>query len=197
MTTNELLEWCRLYLVEHPILQIPEDVFTSMTPEQASEITSTFGARTLLRLPKREQKFFEWVKEQDPEVWNDLWEGVDEEPYVVSLAFLKKMLDATRGFPICDLQTTDNYYFVPQLMEMQESKDFVEAVKNRFTSKQPLTVEQLLALEASLSAIDIWHFAYHHQLELGRAKQAVERLVEDNIILHLRRAEDLVNVVEE
>lgn len=197
MEQQEILNWCEQNISAEGIIDFPEELFTSLTTETAMEISQRYGARSLMLLPQRERSFFEWLKQQDDEAWFDLW-GADteEQPYIVSLAFLPLLLDPSRGFPICDLINVDNYFFAPILMQTQEAKDLVEAVRDRFIAKHPLTVEQLLALEASLAPIDIWHFAWHHGVELARAKKAVERLVEDNILLHLKKAEDLANFIE-
>ncbi|MBL7973972.1 MAG: hypothetical protein JNJ85_03610 [Candidatus Kapabacteria bacterium] len=198
MTNTEVLEWCEGNFHDGDVVEFPNEVFQSLNDELSVAIVEKYHAHTFIRLPQREQKFFEWLRSNDPEVWNDLWqldaEGV--EPYVVSLAFLPALLDPSRGFPICDLVNTDNYFFVPLMLHSTEAKDFVEGVRNRFLQKGALTVEQLLALEADLAPIDIWHFAYHHEIDLERAKKAVERLVEDNILIHLKKSDEIAGFIE-
>lgn len=198
MTTKEIVDWCNANIRDGEILEFPQEVFSSLTDDVSVAIVTQFHAHTFMRLPEREQKFFEWVRTNDPDVWDDLWQTdtIGTEPYVVSLAFLPALLDPSRGFPICDLETTDNYFFAPVMLHSDEAKDFVEGVRNRFIAKYPLTVEQLLALEADLAPIDIWHFAHHHDIELNRAKKAVERLVEDNILIHLKKSDEIAGFIE-
>ena len=196
MTKKEILDWCSNNITAMSPVQFPDELFSSLDTETAVEIAKHFSARSFMILPESERQFFDWLQVQDEAVWNDLWTNTEEQPYVVSLAFLPAFLDPSRGFPICDLESIDNYFFVPAMLHTAESKDFVEAVRDRFLAKQKLTVEQLLALESSLAPIDIWHFAWHHGIELQRAKEAVASLVEDNILFHLKKADELATWVE-
>ncbi len=196
MTNEEIAQWCDDHIEAGQTVCFPEELFTSLTAESAQAITAHFGAHHLMQLPTREQEFFEWLKTHDEAVWNDLWANVEEQPYVVSMAFLPAFLDPSRGFPICDLESVDNYFFVPALVNGENAKDFVEAVRERFLAKQKVTVEQLLALECSLAPIDIWHFAWHHGIELERCKRAVQTLVDDHILLHVRTAAELAGFIE-
>ncbi len=196
MTDTDVLAWCELNIEPKATIVFPEEVFSSLTTESAKEITRLYGHTNLMVLPQREQDFFEWLKEHDVDVWSDLWSHDDEQPYVVSLAFLPAFLDPSRGFPICDLESVENYFFVPALVQGENAKDFIEAVRERFLAKQKLTVEQLLALECSLAPIDIWHFAWHHSVDLARAKTAVAQLVDDQILIHLKSSGDIAEYIE-
>ena len=96
------------------ILTFEEDIFSTLTVDDAKHIISQIGTAHMMRLPKKEITFFEWLKEHHPLVWNDLWGNDDEEyMYTVGLEFLPLMMDPVRGFPICDLLTLENYFFVP------------------------------------------------------------------------------------
>ncbi|MFM8569378.1 MAG: hypothetical protein ACKOB6_07230 [Candidatus Kapaibacterium sp.] len=196
MTHDEILAWCAQSAGTGSTFAFPDEVFSSLTTETAVEISCLYGARHLMELPRREREFFAWLKEQDPAVWNDLWSGTEEAEYLVSLAFLPALLDPSRGFPICDLETVDNYFFLPGLVQGEHAADFVEAVRERFLAKEKLTVEQVLALECSLSPVDIWHFAWHHGIALPRAKEAVGNLVEEKVLVHLRSSADLADHIE-
>lgn len=196
MNSEEVLQWFEKHAHAEHVITIPEDVFSSLDAQAALDIVQKHGAKTFIFLPEREQRFFEWLKQNDDVVWNDLWsEAEPDQAYVVSLAFLPLLLDPSRGFPICDLQSTDNYYFLPELMHTDEARDFIEAVKERFIAKESVTVAQLLALESSLTAVDIWHFAYHHSIELAQAKKAAHELVEEGILIHLKTAEELASFI--
>lgn len=192
MDRQAILTWFGDNLERDKPLTVPEAIFEALTPDLAREIAERYGRYGLIRLPAYEQHFFEWLRRRDPAVWNDLWDD-QQEPYIVSLSFLEALLDRRRGFPICDLVGTDNYYFLPAMLEWtQEARDYVTAVRVRFESGQPLSTEQLLVIELLLGgAIDIWHFSYHHNIELEDAKQGVRILVEDKVLPHLRSAEQL------
>jgi len=53
----------------------------------------------------------------------------------------------------------------------------------------------LLALEISVSPIDIWHFAYKHKVPLRDAKAAVAQLVDDHALVHITDAEHLARFI--
>ncbi|MBS1561657.1 MAG: hypothetical protein JSS89_08645 [Bacteroidetes bacterium] len=193
MTNQELLDHCETNVEREGVIVFTDDQLRDMTPENIEAIRSRFGARTLMQLPQHEITFFEWLKEADPAVWNDIWAN-DERPYLVSLAFLTDFSGSnasTGQFVICDLVSVDNYFFSPNLLLDKESTDFVEAVRERFTQRSSMTPGQLLTLEASVGNVDIWHFAYRYNIDLALAKRAVATLVEDRILLHVTDAEHL------
>lgn len=192
MTEHEIVDWFDRTLQRDKPVSIPEEIIVKLSPQLARQIAERYRTFGLVRLPAYEQEFFQWLRQTDPAVWDDLWGGTDE-PYVVSVAFLPSLVDRRRGFPICDLQTTDNFYFFPEMLEWTaEARDYTEAVRNRFAAGEHLSTEQLLVLELSLGgAIDIWHFAYHHQLSIDEVKQAVAVLVDDKVLVHLSKAEQL------
>jgi len=193
---QEILGFFSKLVNEDGILHIPEDVFLKMDKEYGELLIKEFTATRMLRLPQYEIDFFNWLKDKDPLVWKDLW-GDDDGSYTVSIEFLKLLLEKDgRGFPICDLQTVDNYYFIPQLLVERESDVMVEAAKVRFIEKKGLTPSQLLALEIHFGGIDVWHFAYKHNIDLDEAKAAVASLVEDQILVHLTDAEHLAPILE-
>jgi hypothetical protein len=198
MNDAELLNWCRAEAEAHEYISFPEELLSTISAEQAQLVAGHFASNTLMLLPEKERTFFEWLKTEDAEVWNDLW-GADElgiEPYVVAIGFLPQLLETNRGFPICDLLTCDNYYFTQLHLITEESKLMLESVKERFMSKQKLTPAQLLTLEISISPIDIWRFAYNYKISLEEAKNAVKTLVEDKVLIHLSKAEHLANFIE-
>jgi hypothetical protein len=197
MTTQKIIELCSRQIAENSIIDLPETVFSALTQEQAESIVAHFRGAAFLRLPAKERQFFEWLKIHDEPVWKDLWgdESV-EPPYIISVIFLPMLLDDVRGFPICDLLTEDNYYFTNDHFLSDEADILIEATKERFLAQQTLTVSQLLVLEISMSPIDIWRFAYHHKIDLAHAKGAVQRLVDEKMLIHLKRSEDLADFVE-
>lgn len=179
------------------ILDIPVDIFENLTIEQAEFIQRKFSNNTMFKLPQSEIQFFDWLKLNDMLVWQDLWNDELYDPYVVSIGLLHRFAkDNYKGYPICELQSNDNYYFVAAHLVDKESRILVESAKSLYTNSQPMTIPQWLALTISVSDIDIWHFAYKNQLELNDCKEAVQVLVEDNILVHLKEAEHLSTFLE-
>jgi len=198
MTIDSLLELCRRQLATKHYVDLPDDVFHDLTLEQAKAIAHHFHGKAFLMLPAKERMFFEWVRTHDLPVWNDLWysDDITNEPYIVSISLLPSLLDDVRGFPICDLQTVDNYYFTDDHFISDEADVLLEGVKERYLAQQTVTVSQLLALEINNAPIDIWRFAYHHRVDLQDAKSAVHRLADEKLLLHLKSADDLADFVE-
>ncbi|MGE5480073.1 MAG: hypothetical protein ACM3U1_06555 [Chloroflexota bacterium] len=182
---------------EGGLLELPEEFFQNLSVEEARELVGATRGNILMRLSERDIKFFEWLKIADPPVWLDLWGTGDEDPYIVSIAFLPLLVYAAdRGFPICDLMEVDNYYFTPAHMVDEESKVMIEASKNRLRDAKDLDVEQLLSLEISIEGIDIWRFSYKYNIPLEKSKEAVRKLVEDGALVHLRSSEHLSHFID-
>lgn len=193
MNLNEIIAHCNKSIGEYNYIVFMDDQLREMNSKQVQMLRNTFGDRYLMQLPNHEIKFFEWLKIADEPVWNDLWKEATDPPYTVSLAFLEIFCGANAGgsYPICELRSTENYYFAPSMFIDKESSDYMAAVKDRFVSRQKLTPAQALALEASVAPIDIWHFAYKYGFDIGAAKNAVRELVEDRILLHVTDADHL------
>lgn len=192
MTDTELLDACTASINQLGFLRLTTSQFAALSAQQADLVSAMYGATHLMLLPEHEVAFFEWLRTADPEVWNDLWSDAVP-PYHVSLAFLKGLSGANANgiFVICDLQGVDNYYFSSLTFIEKESDAYVQAVRDRFAERQPLTTAQALALEASVAPIDIWHFAYRYGVSVEQAKRAAHDLVEDRIVVHVPRAEHL------
>ena len=192
LTNPSLIEHAQASLETIGYIVFSEEQFQIMSSEDALSIEKHFAGKALLQLPPKEIEFFEWLKITDPAVWQDLWADTVSEPYTVSLAFLHTFIGPAPGiFVICDLITTDNYFFSPNLILEKESNDFIAAVQDRFQNNQSLSAAQALALEASIGPTDIWHFAYKYSISIDAAKKAVVTLVEDRILLHVPQADHL------
>jgi len=191
-----ILEWCEAQDRNAHHLIIPEDKFDLLDEEMSNEIASFFNNNILIKLPEREIKFFEWLKENDPDVWHDLWGATDEIPYIVGISFLPLLIDKLTGFPICDLLETDNYYFTPEHIIEKEAKLFLESIQKRFKNNDELTLQQALMLQISVQPIDVWHFAYHYNTNLEATKKAAEELAADRMLLHLKNAEHLTTFIK-
>ncbi len=199
MNIIELLKYCRNKSEKNGYVEFDAGILEGISERQAELLAESLGHDLLMKLPDAEIAFFEWLRVEDEIVWNDLWknDSLGNEPYIVSFRFLATLLKSPdRGFPICDLLTTDNYYFSNKHMVDKESDIFLDSVKRIFQDKKDLSLGQLLALEISAEPLDIWHFAYKYNVEIERAKDAVARLVEDNVLVHLKDAEYLAGFIE-
>ncbi len=197
METAALIAWCRQEAQQRGWVEFPREVLEHLTQEQAQQIARELGRDTLMRLPEWEVAFFEWLREADPPVWQDLWGDGDAQPYVVGISLLPFLLrERRRGFPICDLVGAVNYYFAPVHITPVEGVAFLEAALQARREGKPLTLAQQFLLEVSVGAIDIWHFAYHCRVELSAVKEAVAELVEAKVLLHYRSAEELAEYVQ-
>lgn len=182
--------------ISDKILNLSDEQIASMDLITAEAIKNKYHGKLMLKLPNGEVQFFEWLKENDPDVWKDLWEDTPDKEYIVSIDFLPYLIRHKTGFPICDLINNENCYFVPLHINSRESEMLSDTLKVRLNNKEPLTPAQLLLLEISLHPIDIWHFAYKYKLDLEKAKNAVRQLVDDETIVHFKDAEHLANFIE-
>lgn len=195
MDNREIINFCKNQLERNDYIVFPEDVFNGLSEENTKTIIKIFGKSEVMKLPEKEIDFFEWLKINDRDIWNDLWDA-EEDPYVVSVNFLPLLMNKTRGFPICDLLNNDNYYFTSSHMVDQESKDMIESVQKMYMDKKKLTIEQTLVLEISIAPIDIWRFAYRYNIPIERAKNVVSNLVDEKILVHLKESEHIANFIE-
>jgi hypothetical protein len=210
METQQILKNARDSIKSKKYIHLTEAEYSQLDDKLMNLLLAEFAGKYMIRLPEAEIDFFEWVKTNDYAVWNDIWNDLYIEendevaaetnshseyvaadvPYLVSIDLLPLLLNKDgRGFPICDLQTTDNYFFTMDNMVDEESKLLIEAVRELFWKNEQMTVGQMLALEISLEPIDIWHFAYKYKLDINTAKSAVKTLVDDNVLVHLCEAE--------
>lgn len=194
MSEDEIISICDQCIAGR-VISIPAEVINSMDEVQAFFVREHYKGKYFLKLPDSEIQFFEWLKSAAPEVWLDLWGDSVEEPYLVSIDFLPHLIPTGRGFPICDLISADNYYFAPIHINGREAELMVDTLKQRYMDKKPLTIAQTLLMEISMDAIDIWHFAYKHRVDLEQAKAAVALLVEEQSIVHFTDADHLANFV--
>ncbi|NQW30811.1 MAG: hypothetical protein HQ472_09910 [Ignavibacteria bacterium] len=192
MSISDIILHCESEIATHGHVRFSAAQFAALTDDEVVAIQEKYKSKFLMRLPEHEVAFFEWLKTSDNDVWRDLWEA-DDEPYLVSLAFLPDFSGKNKNgqFVICDLVDNDNYYFSPDLLLERESSDFIEGIQKRFHEGGKLTLQQSLALEASFKAFDIWHFAKKYGVEIAVAKKAAHELVDDRILVHVPKADHL------
>lgn len=197
MENEQLINWCRENRPNNSILEIPQFIFKLLNEEQALLFENEYPNETMFKIPEREIRFFEWLKKNDPNIWTDIWSDELFPPYYVSIGLFHLFIDdGYKGFPICDLQNNDNYYFAPQHLADKESEILVESSKSRYMEREALTIPQWLSVSISVGPLDIWHFAYKNELSLSDCKDSVKMLVEENLLVHLKEAEHLSIFVE-
>jgi hypothetical protein len=196
MTSEQISIWCKEQELTKGYLEIPESVFSALSADTAQEVSAHFNNNCLIKLPAREIAFFEWLKSNDKQVWDDLWGQPDEEPYLVSIIFLKNLIDKITGFPICDLTSYDNYYFTDEHIIDKEAKLFAESSTERFLAKESLTTAQALIMQISIQPTDIWHFAYYFNIPLNQAKEAVHALAFDKMLIHITDSTHLSSFIK-
>ena len=167
----------------------------TLTPSETIRIQNHFAGKAFLYLPKTEITFFEWLKKEDVNVWNDLWVA-DEEPYIVSFIFLNHFTADGNGFPICDLVENDNYYFTEKHLRKPEGIDALQGIMEKLTNHKTLSVAEALLYECYCNPIDIWRFAYKHAIPLHLAKKAAQDLALAGLLAHLTKREDLVSYID-
>lgn len=186
MTFAELEQQIQRSYQDGTILELPQEVFAGLSQEQAQQLADKYGSKTLLRLPQSERDFFEWLRLQSPEIWADLWENdlLDEdEVYTVGFGMLPELCVHDRGFPICDLQQYQNYYFTIGHIHSEEALPYVEAAQQKMEDNVPLDPAEVFILELRRAPLDVWRFAYNYQLPLKLALKAVHQLLDDGLLL--------------
>ena len=193
LTTQELTSYIHEHL-EHKaestlqVVEIPDEIFWNIQKEQAKELAEHFGTNVFLRLPASERAFFDWLKEQEESVWNDLWasdfpdETEQTEPYLVGIGLLPEMVTEARGFPICDLSTQPNYFFSYKNFNAEEIKPMIDAVVQRMEDGKELSAKEGLLMEIRRAPIDVWRFAHNYHQPIQAMKRVVADLVEDGVL---------------
>lgn len=190
---EKVIEIAKNELENNDWIVFEESIFENLTPQQAMEVVRNLDTNAMLMLPEQEIEFFEWLKNEDYEIWKDLWGDDELPPYVVSVSFLPLLVyqSNANGFPICDLMHNDNYFFNIAMMNAEHSREVLEAARSRFESQQKLDLHHLLALEIAFNGIDIWHFAYKYGIDIQSAKLAADILIKDKALNHYKKYDEI------
>ena len=160
----------------------------------AEKIKTHFSGRGMIALPDKEIQFFEWLKKNDPPIWNDLWPE-DESDYLVGIDFLHLLIGKNNGFPICDLVDENNYWFTTGHIKPLGHIKLAE-VDEKLSKGKALSFQEALLVEVARGAIDIWHFCYRYHVPVSIAKQKVEIMHHNDILVHLTDREDLLKYMD-
>lgn len=175
-------------------IQFNDSELLKLSKEDINQIENSFKGFGLLKLPPKEIIFFKWLEKNDGEVWNDLWDD-DEFPYLISIDFLSHFIDNENGFPICDLENEDNYWFCLKHIK-PKGKQYFEEINFKLNNNQKLNIEELLLFEIVQNSIDIWHFSYKFKINISKAKEMVSEMHKNDVLVHLTDREDLVKYID-
>ncbi len=175
-------------------LQFSREELDKLNEQNVALLENHFRGHTMMLLPESEIKFFEWLKEMDFTVWDDLWRD-QENAYHVSIDFLHHFLPNKNGFPICDLMGQENFWFSVKHIK-PKGRELFERIKEKLNNDVKFTFEEALLYEIALGSIDIWHFCYRYTYPVQGAKQKVLQMHTDDLLVHLGKREDLVGYLD-
>lgn len=166
----------------------------SLRLDQIQAIVNEFHGRALMKLPQAEIDFFNWLKKNNSDVWDDLWQG-EEDLYLVSIDLLSCFIEGGLGFPICDLVDQPNYWFNVRLIKPKGMEE-LENIIWKLEQGNKISISEAFLLEISTRPIDIWHFCYNNNLPVEKLKKVVDDLVYEGFLVHLTNREDLVKYID-
>ena len=194
MNVDKLVKEKTEYLSKNRILSFSSDELETLRSDEAQHFIRAMQRNILMRLPDDEIAFFEWLKVNDPEIWDDIWEG-EEDVYNVSLALLSQFVGNKNGFPICDLIDQPNYWFVVEHIK-PKGMEQIEQIFEKIEKGEQLGSMEMFLAEITQAPMDIWHFSYKYGLSVKSVKVMIEEMVHKGWIIHLSDREDLVKYVE-
>lgn len=192
---HTLIERIESRVLEDPLaaIELSDDEIDSLKDEDIAALMRHYGSTTLLRLPPRERAFFDWVKKEDPAVWNDLW--AEDDGLLVAISHLAALQAGGPGFLICELVTTPNYFFTPRHIK-PDGLEALPGILDRIRSGSELSVGETLMFEIVSGPIDIWHFCHKYGVSLQRGKSVVADLSAHDWIVHLPSREDIIPYID-
>jgi hypothetical protein len=191
---EKLIEMKKQQYQENGLLKFTSEELNNLSPRDISNIKEFFHGYALMMLPDKEITFFEWLKINDPDVWDDLWSG-EETVYIVSIDLIEHFLHSGNGFPICDLVTESNYWFTLRMIK-PKGRELFPLIENKLAHGQKLSFEEALLLEIMRGPIDIWHFCYRYKIPVVFAKKKIEEMQQGDLLVHLSDREDLVKYID-
>lgn len=189
-----LIDDTKKQLAAQRFVEFSKDHLYALRLDQVQAIVDEFHGRALMKIPQTEIDFFTWLKKNDPDIWDDLWQDEDD-MYLVSIDLLSRFIDGGLGFPICDLVNQPNYWFNVRLIKPKGMEE-LENIIMKLEGGKKVTLSEAFLLEVSTRPVDIWHFCYHRNVSVDRLKQVVDDLVYDGFLVHLTDRDDLVKYID-
>lgn len=194
MNFQKLIEESRKQLDDQNFIEFSDEHLTALRLDQVQAIIDQFHGRALMKIPSAEIDFFSWLKKNDRDVWNDIWQGEDD-IYLVSIDLLSRFVEGGLGFPICDLIDQPNYWFNARLIKPKGMEE-LENIFMKLEAGKKITLSEAFLLEISTRPVDVWHFCYNHNVEVERVKQVVDDLVYQGFLVHLTDRDDLIKYID-
>jgi hypothetical protein len=194
MNFQKLIDESRKQLDDQNFIDFSDEHLTALRLDQVQAIIDQFHGRALMKIPSAEIDFFTWLKKNDRNVWNDIWQG-ENDIYLVSIDLLSQFVEGGLGFPICDLIDQPNYWFNARLIKPKGMEE-LENIIVKLEAGKKIKLAEAFLLEVSTRPMDIWHFCYNHNLEVERLKQVVDDLVYQGFLVHLTDREDLIKYID-
>ncbi len=194
MEINSFIQKKEKQRSEKNFISFTESELLSLSAEHTAHLIEYFHGYTLMQIPEAERIFFEWLKQNDAGVWDDIWGG-EEDLYMASVDLLGSFTGETGGFPICDLLEVPNYWFSKEHIKPKGMEVLPEILAHA-ESGAPLNAEQQFLLQISGQNTDIWHFCFMFDVTVADMKKAIEEMVYKGWIVHLPDREDLVKYID-
>ncbi|HHJ51912.1 MAG TPA: hypothetical protein ENJ89_01845 [Caldithrix abyssi] len=175
-------------------LTFTRDELESLRADEVQHVIDYFHGYTLMKLPAFEIEFFEWLKANDPLVWDDLW-GDEENLYLVSTDLLSEFVGSKPQFPICELVDQPNFWFTERHIK-PKGREALEEILLKLENREAIHPDEAFLLEVAQGPTDVWHFCYRHRLSLTRMKQLIEEMALRGWLVHLKNREDLVRYID-
>ena len=195
MSINKLLEEKEAQITRQGYMEFSNEELESLNSVDLRHILDVFQGHALMKLPESEIYFFEWLKQVDPAVWDDLWADAEDDVYLVSINFLSHFVGRNLGFPICDLVDEPNYWFSPKHIK-PKGREELDDIFLKVEQNVKLNLAEYFLYSLHLGSFDIWHFCYKYQLELSTLKKIIEDLVYNGHLVHLTNRDDLVRYLD-
>ncbi len=176
------------------ILELSDVELDSLSERDIELLQEEFGSHVLMRLPPREKAFMEWLKTEDPGIYEDLWE--DDEDLLVSLSYLPDLQSGGPGFAICELAFHDNYYFTKRHIK-PTGIDAMKVILERAGKGQELAIGEVLMYEIVRGSIDLWHFCHRYGVPLKRGREVVRELEANQLLFRSTLSEHLASYLDE
>ncbi|MHB2156283.1 hypothetical protein ACX8XN_18065 [Calditrichota bacterium GD2] len=196
MDLKSIIKKKEIQKAKRQFIQFSEGELQNLRADEIERIIDHFRGNTLVKLPESEIAFFEWLKENDRAVWDDLWAEGEEEGYLVSVDFLREFIRETPSFPICDLVEQPNYWFSVRHIKPKGMEYLQNELMLKVEIDEPLTLEERFLLEISVASTDIWHFCHRYRIDIEEMKNAISEMVYKGWLVHLTSRDDLVKYLD-
>lgn len=191
---SNLIEAKETMLESKGYLHFSSEELSKLDSMGAKKIEEHFHGHGMMELPDDEVLFFEWLKQNDRPIWDDLWKNEDQ-PYRISIDFLHHFIKHHNGFPICDLVHVDNYWFTGRHIK-PNGMEKMETIGQKVKNGETLSFAEAFLVEIFRGSSDLWHFCYRYKVQVEVAKKRIDDMQYDDLIVHLTNRDDLVKYLD-